>query len=832
MTNLTFDDRQLKPRQPTDWRLLPLTLGLYVACLFSGAAPKEVLSTAWPISAALACCLGVLVLVLQFRGPQWSTTVRWTKTLAVHAGLLLAFLVPVLWSQATTKSEWQQAGLASPEVSGAVVKAQLVLGQPLQERTNRFGATTYQAPAGIIGVEAADGTIRQVQNPWPVWLSTEHHHPADAGSVIKGIVQVESAGPFSRIQAYARLRGPVQTVVAAEPTVFTKLRERLQELGHAHHTGLSGLDVSTDQQRGRALIASMIVGDTSAHDEQLRDDMKTAGLSHLSAVSGANCALVFGVVTAILRRIGLPRWCQVAGSLTALTLFVLVVGTEPSVLRAAVMGVVGAVAVFSGRGRKTMPLLFVACILLLTLDPWYSTDLAFQLSVAATWGIVAWGKPLSELFPRWLPTSFNQALAVAIAAQFATIPVLGPATGSIPTHSVLANLVVTPLVPLVTLLGTASLPFLLWFPEVATVLLYPVGWFTIAVGFVGYASAQLPLALLPWPEGIIGYLLGFGVLITFGVIRHVIAHRFMKPEEHRPMPRIIRFGSMGGWLRFYLHGPNLLWILVSISTVMLLVLGWFLRPHGIPKDWSVVACDVGQGDMFVLNSGSGSAVIVDAGPDPQAAHQCLNSLKISKVDHIFISHQHADHYAGLEGVLSDREVNDITYGSAQQSIVFETGGLQPQRAHPGQTWTFSSAAGSQSRIEVEVLAAKTDPGASENDASTVLHVTFQPAGVNMLFTGDLEEDEFAALARNNRLPNRVHALKVAHHGARNGGQQAVRTLEPEIALISVGKKNDYGHPHPDITAALNQVGSQVMRTDELGSIWIRFTTDSFTTGRF
>ena len=234
----------------------------------------------------------------------------------------------------------------------------------------------------------------------------------------------------------------------------------------------------------------------------------------------------------------------------------------------------------------------------------------------------------------------------------------------------------------------------------------------------------------------------------------------------------------------------------------------------------------------MLNSGSGSAVIVDAGPDPQAAHQCLNTLKISKVDHIFISHQHADHYAGLEGVLSDREVNDITYGSAQQNIVFETGGHQPQRARPGQTWTFSSAAGSQSRIEVEVLAAKTDPGASENDASTVLHVTFQPAGVNMLFTGDLEEDEFAALARNNRLPNRVHALKVAHHGARNGGQQAVRTLEPEIALISVGKKNDYGHPHPDITAALNQVGSEVMRTDELGSIWIRFTTDSFTTGRF
>lgn len=832
MTGSISDRPEQKPRQATDWRLLPLTLGMYAACLFSAAAPTELLTLLWPVCAVAATVLSVLALRWQLGGPGWLTLLPRLKNVVLHLGLLLIFLVPVFWSQATAKGHWDSAGLGSGFRAGQILKAQLQITQQLQKRTNRFGATSYQAPAEIIAVNNHGGEPNELKTPWPVWLSADRPNPAPAGSVLSGIVRVDPAGDFSRIQAYAKLQGPVTIIAEAAPDVFSRLRDRLQDLAHRHLTGFPVVDASPEQERGRALIASMIVGDTSRHDERLREDMKTAGLSHLSAVSGANCALVFGVVTAVMRRFGLPRWSQVSASLGALVFFVLVVGTEPSVLRAAVMGVVGAIAVFSGRGRKTMPLLFVACILLLSVDPWYATDLAFQLSVAATWGIVVWGKALSEALPRWLPRGVSQALAVAIAAQFATIPVLGPATGSIPTHSVLANLIVTPLVPLVTLLGTAALPFLLWFPELAALMLYPVGWLTLAVGVVGQHSAGLPLALLPWPEGILGYLLGLAVLLTFGFTTQLLTRGLRNAKGRPSMPRIIRYGSCSNWLRTQTQGSAPLWWLVLFTVGALLAGGWLLRPHGMPRDWSVAACDVGQGDMFVLNIGDGAAVVIDAGPDPDSARRCLDRLQVSTVERMFISHQHTDHYAGLEGVLTGREVNAITYGTAQDSLSFTTEDKAAELAQPGQEWTFPAAGSTDPTIHIRVLGAEQGPGVTENNASAVLHVRFEPSGTSMLFTGDLEQEGFAALERANRLPDRVHVLKMAHHGARNGGTRAVRLLQPDIAVISVGKDNDYGHPHPDILAALTQTGARVLRTDELGSLWIRFSRDGFSTGRF
>lgn len=830
MTGSVSEDLQSTHQTPTDWRLLPLTLGLYSVCLFSAVATESILATLWPLCAGASLVLALLVLRVHVSGPRTSGTLPKTKAVALHAGLLLIFMVPVFWAQGTAKSHWAEAQLGSEHQEHHVFKAHWVLVQPLQKRINQFGATSYQAPAEITGIERSDGQLQTVKTPWPVWLSADRPHAAAAGSTIRGVVKVDPAGDFSRIQAYAKVQGPMETIVEAPATVFTELRERLQETADRHATGLAGLDASSQQQRGRALIASMIVGDTSGHDEQLRQDMKTAGLSHLSAVSGANCALVFGVVTAILRRVGLPRWCQVSGSLTALAFFVLVVGPEPSVLRAAVMGVVGAVAVFFGRGRKTMPLLFIACILLLTLDPWYATDLAFQLSVAATWGIVGWGKTIADALSRWMPRGIAQALAIAIAAQFATIPVLGPATGSIPTHSVAANLIVTPLVPAVTLLGTASLPFLLWFPELAELLLYPVGWLTMAVGIIGRQSAALPHALLPWPEGLPGYLLGSAVLLVFGVVNHVISKGIKKGRLL--MPRIVRYGSLVGWFRFHYHGNHRPWWLVLCVVAALLATGWLLRPQSIPRDWSLVACDVGQGDMFVLNSGDGRAVVIDAGPEPSAAQRCLDRLRIHTVERMFISHQHADHYAGMNGVLAGRRVETITFGSAQQQVIFPTGGVTAEPAHPGQLWQFPSGGSAEHSIEILALAARRDRGASENDASAVLQVTLKPTQTVLLFTGDLEEHAFASLDRERRLPGRVHLLKVAHHGARNGGEQAFARLQPDIALVSVGKDNDYGHPHPDILAAIDAAGARLLRTDELGSIWIRFSKDSFATGQF
>ncbi|MFC0581061.1 ComEC/Rec2 family competence protein [Micrococcoides hystricis] len=836
MTNSSSNHSPSRRKSPGDWRLVPLTAGLVLVTLLAVVLPEPQLALFWRIGLAIALTAGGY-LWWAYRSPlETCRGRRWLRMSILHVALICAASVIVVSSVAAQKSSWDEANFRHYMSEQQSFRAVIELSQQPQKRTNQFGQTSYEAAAHVLALQHRNGVDQPVKSAWPVWLRSDQPLTYGAGTVVRGIVLAQEPPSLSRIQAFVTVRGPVEVLSEQDPDIFERLRERLLELGREHRTGFDGIDASTEHQRGSALIASMIVGDTSEHDEQLRTDMKVSGLSHLSAVSGANCALVFGVVTTLMRRLRLPMWLQMLASSVALILFILVVGFEPSVLRAGVMGLVGAIAVFAGRGRKTLPLLYVACIGLLLFDPWYVTDLAFQLSVAATWGIIVWGTALSNLFPVWVPRILAQATAVAVAATIATIPVLGPATGALPTHSVAANVLVTPLVPLITLLGTAALPFVLWLPALAKVLLYPVGWLTIGVGAVGHFSAGLPGALLPWPEGSLGYGLGMLIVLLVAISTHVLSRRSQaldrnRAEGIRTMIRIVRYGSVGNWFRFHL-GRSSGWLAATIIACCCLIgLGVWLRPTGLGSNWHLAVCDVGQGDMFVMNTGADQAVVIDAGPDPQAADQCLKELGVTHVEHLFISHQHTDHYGGVEGVFRDRAVAALSVGTAEKHVQIPQLGTQPRFPRQGERFTFGGEAGTP-HVTVTALTPGRKPHHTENNASLVLHVHLKHEDVSLLFTGDLEEEEFNRLQANRMIPENIDVLKVAHHGARNGSARVPQLLGPSLALISVGADNDYGHPHPEIVAALKEEQAHVVRTDELGSVWVQFTDNGFLVGQF
>ena len=247
------------------------------------------------------------------------------------------------------------------------------------------------------------------------------------------------------------------------------------------------------------LLPGLVLGDTSAVPQATIAEFRTAGLTHLTAVSGANVTIVCGAVLLSARLVG-PR---PAAALAALALLVFVVVVQPtaSVLRAAVMGAIALLAVFSGRRRQAVPVLAASVIALMVAAPQLSVDLGFALSVSATAALIllapAWS---ARLVAGGWPKPLADAVCVAVAAQLVTAPLIAAISGRFSAISVLANLAVALVIPPITVLGTAAAA-VAWWPAAAGLLIRFTGPEVWWLARVAHAAAAVPGAAVPVPSG-------------------------------------------------------------------------------------------------------------------------------------------------------------------------------------------------------------------------------------------------------------------------------------------------------------------------------------------
>ncbi|WP_186764245.1 ComEC/Rec2 family competence protein [Arthrobacter yangruifuii] len=604
--------------------------------------------------------------------------------------------------------------------------------------------------------------------------------------------------------------------------------------------------VRTAEDRGAAvdgLLPGMVLGDRAGLDPGLGQAMKDTGLTHLTAVSGANCSYLLAFVFLAARALRLPRAPAVLLALAGLAAFVLLVRPDPSVLRAAVMGGLGTLAVLSGRGRLSAALLFLSITVLLCVDPWLCGSYAFILSVCATLGLVVVGPHLVRVLSMRLPRWFAAALAIPVAAQLFCGPVLVLLQPQVPVYSVPANLVAAPVVPAVTVAGMLAVALI----GVASVLAVPPLLFAAAGAWWVAGTARffgaLPGALAGWPEGTQGVVLmaagaaaavagilyislrGTGGMSGTGGRRRQVNQQYPESPRNPPVPPQAGFrGSRR--TRTAAVGAALL----AFPVAAVLTARAMQEEPGQVQEWEVAACDVGQGDGFAVRAGPDSAVVIDAGGEPGPMDACLDNLGVRTVEFLVFTHAHLDHYGGAEGVLSGRTVLQIGYSTAGSGLPDELTGILDGSAAP-RTPLADGMAGTAGSVQWEVLwppAAEPSLAATgdeeENNASAVLLLTLaaQEPGeepLRILFTGDAEEDaSTAVLASHPELRAGVDVLKVPHHGARNGGDSWIRALRPSLALISVGADNDYGHPAPQILSSLEAAGSAVARTDLHGTV--------------
>ena len=534
-----------------------------------------------------------------------------------------------------------------------------------------------------------------------------------------------------------------------------------------------------------SLIPGLILGDTSLQSEEFTTAMRRVGFSHLTAVSGANFALVAGFVLWLMQYLIRSIRARLIITAFVLTLFIFLVRPTPSVLRAAVMTAVLLAARYRGDNSLGLPALGAAIGFLILTDPFQAIDPGFALSVLATGGILIMAPHITSWLSNRIKWSWlAEAIAIPISATLFCTPVVVALSGQLSLITVPANILASPVIGPITVIGFVAAIFASILPKLSSILLlftYPMaGWIVWLCNF-GASFAVLK----------------FSSILFFIALLSIFTALFLRKK----------------WL------PLLLIAVILISQLIYTKASW---PG---SGWQIANCDVGQGDALVINLKNSNAVVIDVGPEPSVVDNCLRRLGIDQISLLVLTHFHADHVGGLAGAIKGRDVKQV----------WITNNLQPANAYESSLNLLKGVtirqvvAGEQFEIantKISVLWPDKYQGSFESlpgDGSAInnssIALLIRSTNLSVFAAGDLEPPVQELLTTSPLLAP-VDIYKVSHHGSAYQYLPMLDKINPSVALISVGAENNYGHPSLDLIGEFEKRRIKVVRTDKSGGIAI------------
>ncbi len=542
------------------------------------------------------------------------------------------------------------------------------------------------------------------------------------------------------------------------------------------------------------------------------------------AVSGQNVTIVAAMVIAALAWL-IGRRPAAWVSLASIAGYTLLVGVQPSVIRAALMGAVYVFSVITGRQHTAWFALFLAAAGMTVVDPRVVDDVSFQLSFAATLGLTTLSGPLAaraeavadqhwglRTFP--LTRAAIEMMSVTLAAIAFTVPITAVKFGQISPVAPLANLFVVPAFLAVGVSAGIAAALDLAFPGLAGL------WAWIAWPPAEYMIEAIRLfARVPGSSLTVhGITAWYAVpwYAALGAGTWWLARTSVQAGEPPPRPAPAR-------RRLVLPAGG-----VALLLVLGAVLGLLAVSQPVSGKLSVTFLDVGQGDAILIEGPRGQRVLVDGGPGSLPITRALSRnlpFDSRRIDLVVLTHPQADHMAGLLTVLDRYRVGAVLDNPLPgQTVLYDEweaalreSGVPVTTADRGQTVDLGDGA------LLQVLAPDEDdpllPTEDLNTASTVLRVSM--GQTSFLLTGDLDEPGEDALIRSGTdLQSTV--LKVGHHGSKTSSSpEFLARVQPSIDVIEVGASNHFGHPTPEVLERL--AGDAVYRTDEDGDV--RVSTD-------
>ncbi|MEB3330350.1 MAG: ComEC/Rec2 family competence protein [Candidatus Sericytochromatia bacterium] len=602
---------------------------------------------------------------------------------------------------------------------------------------------------------------------------------------------VRFSGPMNPgapdVRAIWAARGVHATLRASEGGPIGRSRhpgDRARAAVDALRLGLlRGLAPGLSAER-HALLGSLLLGAGAAPvPEAMAGRFRDAGLAHLLAASGAQVALLGGLVVALVRGLGGGPILQAGLGAAGLVLYLALTGGAPGMVRATLMGLVGLAGLVLEASPVPFAALWVAVAGLVVIDPACVADLGFQFSVLATYALLrlaqacAWAELPG---PAWLWAG----LATPIVTWAWVTPWQAHVFHVVPLAGIPANWASGPL----------------------------IGWLTpwsLGVAVLGAA----------WPGGaaLANHLTALGL----AALEEIAARAVAVPGQLVPVPAIPPLALGGIYLALACGLARWRWALVSLGLALCC---W---PASSKNELHVAVLAVGQGDAIVIRTPGGAVALVDGGPagagsdaGARVVLPHLRQLGVRRLALVVASHPHMDHVGGLPAVVRALPVDEAweagvpAEGAAPRLLLASW----LQAGVPWRTPAAGALVWRRDGVELRGLPRRSRP-TSLNDASLVLRL--RHGGCTMLLPGDLEAPgERDLVAGGGTLAAQV--LKVGHHGARGSSSEGwLAAVRPALAIVSVGAASVHGHPHPEALGRLAAAGAEVLRTDHQGAILLR-----------
>ena len=520
---------------------------------------------------------------------------------------------------------------------------------------------------------------------------------------------------------------------------------------------------------------------------------QTCGLAHLIAVSGAHLAIVAGIVLAAMNSLRAPRWCAIVATVGVMLAYLVLSGLPASAIRATIMSSIGLMSFFSRRRPSAMNALGVGMCLMIATEAHQAVSASFCLSCLSTAGIILFSPLLSFWFER-LPILrigiIGQPLSLTFSAGILSQLYATSLFGLVPLISPLANILCAPLLPLVCGAGIVSALSIVVKLPCSSLIEFAAEECASLLDMVAVALSSIPYASIPFQVGTAEALVAsFAVAAVLWVV----------------------------WLKLDVR---------TVCTVLVTCAIVFAAYDAIAASGdAIVMLDVGQGDSILVRS-RGHAMLIDTGNQDSKLISALGRNHVRHLDEVLLTHADDDHVGSVDALASCVEIDRVvvaedmlTCGDESCRGVVEQA-RKAARELVGVSMNDEFGVGA---FNCKVIWPHGFKDAGGNADSLCVIVSYDgnsdgKVDATALFLGDAEKEELEAMLGEQQMAS-IDIIKVGHHGSKNGiTADEAEKLDPDIALIGVGKHNRYGHPSEEVLSILQEVGCTVFRTDEQGDI--------------